>query len=61
VESSVGCAQLSAEARYPYVVTLNASEHTERGVALVSTTDGLIRGLSVTTAERCRPAFRRVP
>jgi hypothetical protein len=47
--------------RYPYVVTLNASEHTGRGVTLVSTTDDFIRGLSGTTAERFRPAFRPDP
>ena len=51
---------LSAE-RYPYAVTLNASEDSERGVTLVSTTDGLIRGLSGTTAERCRPASVETP
>jgi hypothetical protein len=50
-----------APKRYPYVVTLNASEHTEWGVTLVSTTDDFIRGLSGTTNERFRPAFRRDP
>jgi hypothetical protein len=50
-----------APKRYPYVVTLNASEHTGRGVTLVSTTDDFIRGLRGTTAERFRPPFRRDP
>jgi hypothetical protein len=51
---------VSAE-RIDLAVGLNASEHTDRGVTLVSTTHGFIRGVSGTTAERFRPAFRRDP
>jgi hypothetical protein len=47
-----------APKRYPF---LNASEHTERGVTLVSTTDDFLRGLSGAAAERFRSAFRRDP